>query len=256
MKILLTLLTVLAAAGSAHGQADCRACHTSDSPTKEKPSLVACPREQTKGRRSSAQAPAVITLGSGAGAYGPVKFSHKAHAEMTEMGGDCYRCHHYDQGGRIQKCDACHSRERARADLGKPDVKGAMHRLCVDCHRSWSGSTDCAGCHAGKAASPHRGNTGWMNNRFHGGLECGRCHETAGQYKKTGKDCESCHKGWRKKFDHKKTGLVLDETHAALGCTDCHADSVFAAPPACAACHEKAYPKDKPGKLVNGTGKR
>lgn len=256
MKILLALLTVLAAAGSARGQADCRACHTTSSPTKEKPSLVACPRERSKGRLSSAQAPAVITLGSGAGAYGPVRFSHKAHAEMTEMGGDCYRCHHYDQGGRIQRCDACHSRERARADLGKPDVKGAMHRLCVDCHRSWSGSTDCAGCHAGKTASPHRGNTGWMNNRFHGGLECGRCHTTPGKYAKAAKDCESCHKGWRKKFDHKKTGLALDETHAALGCTDCHADSVFAAPPACAACHEKSYPKDKPGKVVGGAGKR
>lgn len=249
MKALYATLLALAAVGSAWGQVNCRACHTSDSPTKEKPSLVSCPREAAKGRHSSAQAPAVLTLGTGEGTYGPVKFAHKAHAQMAEKKDGCYGCHHYDQGGRIQKCAACHSPERARADLGKPDAKGAMHRLCVDCHRQWSGSTDCAGCHGAKAPSPHKASAAWMSNRFHGRLECGRCHEAPGQFKKVSKDCESCHKGWQKKFDHQKTGLVLDETHAALGCADCHADAAFSAPPACAACHEKSYPKDKPGKI-------
>lgn len=248
MTTLLLAALLLPAAGSASGQVNCRACHTSDAPTKEKPSLVPCPREDSRPRHFSAQAPATLVLGAGDGPYGAVKFSHKAHAEMAEMGGGCYRCHHYDQGGRIQKCAACHSPSRARADLGKPDAKGAMHRLCVGCHREWSASGKCAGCHAAKASPLHGRSTAWIQNRFHGKLQCGECHRAPGEFQRIGKDCESCHKGWQAKFDHRKTGLTLDETHAALSCADCHADGAFAAPPACAACHEKSYPKDKPGK--------
>lgn len=358
MRPLYALLTSLAAAGAAWGQAevppapapsvvDCKACHTSDSPTKEKPALVKCPRAKTKGVHSPSEAPRTLTLGAAGGEYGPVKFSHKAHAEMAEMGGGCYQCHHYDQGGRIQKCGECHSPERARTDVGKPDLKGALHRLCVECHRQWSHSTDCAACHGGKAppkadmpkrvvywtssdqgkvvtfphgdharrfglrcagchqqqtctschdpkkkglgapprrakeAQPHQScsachakdkcsschstkpmgafdhgkSTGWIHNRFHARLECARCHTTPGRFTKIATDCDSCHKGWQAEFDHKKTGLALDEIHAALGCADCHADGQFTAPPACATCHEKSYPKDKPGKPV-GTTKR
>jgi hypothetical protein len=359
MKLVYALSMSLAAAAPAWGQAevpakapasvvDCRLCHTNDSPTKEKPSLVRCPRDKTKRVLSTTLAPQTITLGAAGRTYGPVAFSHKAHAEMAEMGGGCYRCHHYDQGGAIQKCSACHSPTRARGDLGKPDLAGAIHRLCVECHREWSHSTDCAACHGGAAVAPskadfqslmayqtgsdqgkfvtfphgdharrfglkcadchrqqscsdchdrqktglrtpprskekahqscsschandkcsschsnkamgafdHGKSTGWVQNRFHSRLECRSCHATPGKFTRLDKDCESCHKGWQAKFDHKKTGLALNETHAALGCEGCHADKEFTAPPACANCHDKSYPKDKPGKLVVGKAKR
>ncbi|MFI5362403.1 MAG: cytochrome c3 family protein [Elusimicrobiota bacterium] len=356
MKLACALSTILAA-GSAWGQADvpapapasvvdCRRCHTSDAPTKEKPSLVRCPRNDTKGVHSAAEAPRTITLGSAGGQYGPVEFSHKAHAEMSEMGGGCYRCHHYDQGGPIEKCERCHSATRARADLGKPDLKAAVHRLCIDCHREWSHSTDCAVCHGKKVpakperprvvvyrtdsdqgkfvtfphgdhagrfglkcadchqqrscagchdpakkgkpplrakgtaahescsachandkcsschsekpagAFDHGKSTGWSLNRFHGRLECSRCHTTAGKFTKLDNGCDSCHKGWQAAFDHKKTGLALDETHSSLGCENCHADKEFAAPPACPSCHDRSYPKDKPGTLVGGKARK
>ncbi|MFI5349648.1 MAG: cytochrome c3 family protein [Elusimicrobiota bacterium] len=354
MKLLLALSTLLAAVGAAWGQAevpgqspasvvDCRLCHTNDAPTKEKPSLVRCPRGKTKGVHSPSQAPEVITLGSGGGTYGPVTFFHKAHAEMAEMDGGCYRCHHYDQGGPIQKCEACHSGTRSREDLGKPDLEAAVHRLCVECHRELGHSADCSVCHGGKGlpkallpnllvyqtdsdqgkvvtfphgdharrfglkcadchqrqscsschdpgkslpprlkGDPHQScsachandkcsschstrptgafdhgkSTGWIQNRFHRVLECARCHTTPGKFAKLDKDCEACHKGWQARFVHEKTGLILDETHAALACENCHADKEFAAPPACANCHDRSYPRDKPGKLAGGKSKR
>jgi hypothetical protein len=32
-----------------------------------------------------------------------------------------------------------------------PDLKGAYHRRCLDCHRQWSGSPECKSCHLEKA---------------------------------------------------------------------------------------------------------
>ncbi len=355
MKAIYALLICLAASAGAFAQTelpaepvqsavDCRACHISGSPTKEKPSLRQCQRAMSRFSRSTRQAPQTITFGTGKEKYGRVKFSHKAHAEMGEMAGGCYQCHHYDHGGEIQKCGNCHSTARARSDLGNPDLKGAIHQLCVGCHKQWGHSSKCAVCHGNKnppspevpkkiefrtaynrgsivtfthgdhvksfglkcarchqdqtcaschdsgmngapprpgikdsdpvkaahlacfschakdnCASCHSGkpmdtfnhekSAGWRLNRFHAALACQRCH-TGGKFAKLEKDCQSCHKDWQGKFDHKKTGLALNETHSGLGCDSCHGDKEFLAPPACSGCHDKSYPKDKPGHVV------
>ncbi|MDD5207885.1 MAG: cytochrome c3 family protein [Elusimicrobiales bacterium] len=355
MKAIYALLICLAASTRAFAQTeipaepvpskvDCRLCHISGSPTKEKPSLLQCQRVMNKLARSTQQAPQTITLGTGKGTYGQVKFSHKAHAEMGEMGGGCYQCHHYDHGGEIQKCGNCHSATRARSDLASPDLKGALHQLCVGCHKEWGHTAECSTCHGKKnipnpdlpkkiafrtaynrgsivtfthadhvksfglkcarchqdqtcsschdsgmngappraavkdsdpmkashmacfschakdnCASCHSGkpmdtfnhekSAGWRLNRFHNALACQRCH-TGGKFAKLNTDCQSCHKDWQGKFEHKKTGLALDETHSGLGCDSCHGDKEFLAPPACSACHDKSYPKDKPGHIV------
>lgn len=355
MKAIYALALCLAAASGAFAQTeipaeqvpsvvDCRLCHLSGSPTKEKPSLLQCQRVMNKLARSSQQAPKTITLGSAKGNYGPVKFSHKAHAEMGEMGAGCYQCHHYDHGGRIQKCGDCHSAGRARSDLSAPDLKGAIHQLCVGCHRESGQPADCATCHGnkelptpevpkkieyrtaynrgsivtfthgdhiksfglkcskchqdqscaschgfGKSGPPprvavkdsdpmqaahlacfschakdncaschsgkpmdtfnHEKSAGWRLNRFHGALACQRCH-AGGKFAKLDTDCQACHKDWQSRFDHKKTGLALDEVHSALACEACHADKEFTAAQTCSGCHDKSYPKDKPGHTV------
>lgn len=251
MKTTLALILTAAAAGTAWGQAEipakpspsvvnCRACHTSDAPTKADPALVKCPRAATKGVHSASEAPPSLTLGSAGGKYGPVKFSHKAHAEMSEMDGGCYRCHHYDQGGRIQGCGECHSPARARADVGKPDLKGALHRLCVDCHRQWSRSESCAPCHGGKAPPkselPRRmifttkSDAGKVVTFPHGdhagrfGLRCADCHQAQA--------CSTCH-------DPSMRGLGAPPRPAKAephqSCAKCHAKDK------CASCHS-----DKP----------
>lgn len=358
MKFIYALFTGLAVAAGAFAQTDlpaepvpsvvdCRLCHLSGSPTKEKPSLLQCRRTMSRRTRSPEQAPRALTLGAGKGKYGRVEFSHKAHADMAEMGGGCFQCHHYDHGGMIQKCGSCHSAGRARADLSNPDLKGALHQLCLGCHREWGHSTDCGVCHGnkklpvpvipktiayrtsyapgrvvtfthgehiskfglkcarchhdqtcaschepGKNGAPpaggvkdsdpleaahqacfschakdtctschsgkpmdafnHAKSAGWPLNRFHNALACQRCH-TGGKFAKLDTDCQACHKDWQAKFEHKKTGLALDETHSGLGCGACHGDKEFLAPPACSGCHDKSYPKDKPG---NSSGKK
>jgi len=245
MKILCALSMCLALATAAWGQAevppkaaasvvDCKKCHTSDAPTKENPSLVKCPRTETKGVHSPDEAPPSITLGKAGGPYDPVEFSHKAHAEMSEMGGGCYQCHHYDQGGRIQKCEGCHSPERARADVAKPDLRGALHRLCVECHRQWSHSTDCATCHGTKPL-PKAEITkrvlykteypdGEIVTFFHEehatrfGLGCADCHQKL--------SCAGCHDAKQKA--QVKASLPLEDHQA---CFACHGND------ACTSCH-------------------
>ena len=176
-----------------------------------------------------------------------VTFLHGDHARR--FGLKCADCH------QKQTCAVCH--DPRLKGLGGPAGRAKSsepHQSCSACHAK----DKCSSCHSTKpmGAFDHGKSTGWVHNRFHRALECLRCHTTPGKFTKIDKDCESCHKGWQEKFDHKKTGLTLDETHAALGCQDCHADGTFAAPPACANCHEKSYPKDKPGRLVGGAGKR
>ncbi|MDD5305149.1 MAG: cytochrome c3 family protein, partial [Elusimicrobia bacterium] len=163
MKILSTLLAAgwLAAAAAAaeapKAAVNCRNCHTTGTPTKEKPALVKCPRAKVQGFHSVEEAVKAIAF-PGKDEYGPVKFSHKAHAEMAEMGEGCGSCHHYNQARSIQKCGECHSPERLREGdaLGKPDLQGAQHRLCISCHQSWGGGATCGSCHEmrGKAPAP------------------------------------------------------------------------------------------------------
>jgi len=251
IKAIYALLTVLTAATGIFAQTeipaervpsavDCRLCHRSGSPTKEKPSLLECQRTMSRWARSTAQSPQTITLGTGKEKYGRVKFSHKAHSEMSEMGGSCYQCHHYDHGGQIQKCGNCHSASRARSDLGTPDLKGALHQLCLGCHRTWGHSADCAVCHGNKVLPkpevPKKVefrtayNRGSIVTFTHGdhvrkfGLKCASCHQ--------GQSCESCHDS--EKDGAPPQGAVKDSDPmqaAHLGCFSCHAKDT------CSSCH-------------------
>jgi hypothetical protein len=268
----LGLLGVLA--GGASGQArlparpapvvlDCKACHTAKTPTKEDPALRACPRLLIKGYHSVDEAPATMTLGAAAAVYGPVKFSHRAHAKMAETGQGCAGCHHYDQAGPIQECGACHSATRARTDLDKPDVKAAIHRQCLECHREWDGPNKCGSCHvkpAGAAAGNGLPSTvhpltpkaparvvyqtpavaGETVTFFHSdhverfGLECSSCHQQ--------ERCSTCHRVKAGGPDTATTlvrasrpGRTTAEAHAR--CSTCHVNAP------CATCHASSGPR-------------
>ena len=114
----------------------CKTCHTCDVPTKQNPCLVACPRnEMITVNQTAEQGPDVIKIDNLANKYQPVTFSHKIHAQMSEMSGGCANCHHYNTSGPILACSDCHSAERKREDISKPDLQAAFHRLCIDCHQ-------------------------------------------------------------------------------------------------------------------------
>lgn len=132
----------------------CNTCHTCDVPTKQNPCLVSCPRTKIVTVHQPAEkTPDIIKIDKLADRYLPVEFSHKIHAQMSDMGGGCESCHHYNTPGPVLACSDCHSVERIRTDLSKPDLQAAYHRQCINCHKEWSGSSDCNSCHLPKGST-------------------------------------------------------------------------------------------------------
>jgi len=141
---------------------DCLTCHSCNVPTKADPCLKNCPRsEAVTVHHRSEESPDTLLLDAikePTDLYKPVVFSHRSHAQMTELSGDCSNCHHYNPPGAVLPCKECHESNSAmhRADLARPGLKGAYHRQCLGCHRLWSQSTECESCHehqAGKSAT-------------------------------------------------------------------------------------------------------
>ncbi len=133
---------------------NCKTCHTCDVPTKQNPCLVECPREvMVTVHQSAEKGPDVVKIDKLADKYLPVTFSHKVHAQMSDMSGGCKGCHHFNTAGPILSCEDCHSVERKRDDISKPDLQAAYHRQCINCHKEWSGNSDCNSCHLPKGST-------------------------------------------------------------------------------------------------------
>lgn len=133
-----------------HGAIECRDCHTCEVPTLRNPCLKPCPSlamVHTTSKHALSEAPDTIMLAEIADQFKPVRFNHKLHAEMAEMGQDCATCHHYSPPGRIPPCKECHGGETNPTNLRQPTLKGAYHRQCLSCHREWSHDTKCVICH-------------------------------------------------------------------------------------------------------------
>ena len=124
----------------------CTDCHLCDNPTDEEPCIKECLRQTHKiySQNKTKNLPGMIQLGKTGNLYEPVMFDHKIHASMGDMGKGCLECHHYSSSKRIPPCRECHTNPKL---LGQPGLKGAYHRQCMDCHRSWSHSTACVNCH-------------------------------------------------------------------------------------------------------------
>lgn len=242
---------------------NCSLCHACETPTKSNPCLVACPREKMMTVHISAsKSPAVIKmdkLKAVQDLYEPVIFSHRIHAEMSEMSGGCEMCHHYNPPGNIVGCDNCHEPVRKRQDISKPDLKGAYHRQCIDCHREWSDNVSCESCHelnsSGKSAytgkdyqqtrvhpemktpaklvfstSYEKGKLVTFYHNEHTdiyGLDCKSCHQE--------ESCAKCHSDEPEKKVEKvsldlkhKTCSGCHDTKSKTGCESCHSSKEMA----------------------------
>jgi hypothetical protein len=138
--------------GKKHSQTavNCKTCHACEYPTAKDPCLADCPRgDMITIRHKAEEGPEKVILSELSDRYVPVMFSHKRHAEMSEMSGGCQSCHHYNTTGPILPCKDCHEQEKT--ELNTPGLKGAYHRQCMDCHRAWSHQTECNSCHALKS---------------------------------------------------------------------------------------------------------
>ncbi len=231
----------------------CKTCHTCDVPTKQNPCLVECPREEMiTVNQTPERAPNVITIDKLTNKYLPVIFSHKTHAQMSAMSGGCANCHHYNTAGPILPCTNCHSAERKREDVSKPDLQAAYHRQCIDCHKEWSHSTDCTSCHMEKGSTltqqakvkdhpkvnePEKliyetnYNKGKIVTFFHNehtslfGVDCISCHQK--------ENCTRCHdtKNVRPVSSNIPEKISKSGTQHHQPCFKCHANDE------CSKCH-------------------
>jgi Class III cytochrome C family len=235
---------------------DCSICHACDTPTKTNPCLASCPRENNKtSTHKLSDAPSIFIINNLHGEkdiYGAVNFTHKSHAEMSEMSGGCETCHHYNPPGDIVKCSTCHEADRKKVDVNMPDLKSAYHRQCMDCHSEWEAESKCESCHtlnhdykssvaATEIVKVHksverptamvyetgeckRGKVATFHHNDHinlFGLQCIDCHQD--------ESCQSCH---NQKLEFKK---VIDgsnhnrcatchETEKKNNCVKCHSN--------------------------------
>ena len=244
---------------------DCQSCHTCERPTYEKPCLKILPdftrRKGITVYHSAEDAPELLKIDILANLYEPTIFTHKLHAEMASMSGGCVSCHHFNPPGRIAGCHECHDAKATGTELGKPGLKGAYHRQCLNCHREWSHRNECTVCHAAKgepdAATLTSVKAALKETRhpaiiepaqlvyetgddelpiatfYHDdhaqryGLKCVDCHQN--------ESCSRCHDTMKKATAAKR------EAHD--NCTNCHAKEVDND---CRYCHDtKAKPRFK-----------
>lgn len=144
--------------------------------------LLCCCSTVLAGDNDDRLPPAEIILDTLTELYEPVVFDHGTHMEMYGCGschhhttGDepadewCLRCHAGSQAIEKIACSGCHAgswtEQRATApgsaEAGEyhTDIlrlKGALHHLCLGCHRSQSGPTGCLECHDYTAAGRRR----------------------------------------------------------------------------------------------------
>ncbi|MFC2134980.1 cytochrome c3 family protein [Bacteroidota bacterium] len=236
----------------------CKTCHACEIPTKSDPCLYDCPRENMiTVHHAPEEGPDVIMINqfiTDNDMYEPVRFTHKLHAEMSGMAGGCSMCHHYNPPGGVLGCVACHETSRKREDVSVPDLKGAYHRQCMDCHREWKREVECKSCHALKGketdteeVKPSKDiervhpkiieptkivyetdtDQGKLVTFFHNehvhifNLDCEKCHSN--------ESCARCHDTQKEKLAGTKT---LEQHHVVCsachdtnsGCGDCHSD--------------------------------
>lgn len=138
-------------------QLTCSECHSCNKPTHKNPCLKICPDYKREGltlQNTAGEVPELITIDKLVRVYEASVFTHKLHAEMSDMSGGCATCHHYNPPGKVLACIECHEPSKKRTDISKPGLTGAYHQQCLSCHREWSHKTNCIVCHVKKGSEP------------------------------------------------------------------------------------------------------
>lgn len=214
---------------------DCKSCHDCEYPTKQDPCLKACPREKIDViNRTADEGPDIVTIGEMSDNYSAVVFSHKVHAQMSEISTGCVGCHHYNTTGPILNCRKCHESVRTREDVSIPDLKAAYHRQCTGCHKQWSLENGCNNqCHLTKGSD----NKNISDEQIK--LISGKTHPKSPEPTKMVFETNS---------DKGKIVTFFHDEHVKLfkiKCNDCHKQDN------CTKCHDKDMKKDfsKPVKI-------
>lgn len=156
--LFLSLSLVWGQAVKYHYQAplNCSECHDCEKPTHKRPCLKLFPDFKRDGLtlfNTAGDVPELIIIDTLSKIYDPSIFTHKLHAEMSDMSGGCATCHHFNPPGKVLACITCHEPSKKRDDINKPGLTGAYHQQCLNCHREWSHKTDCVVCHSEKGSA-------------------------------------------------------------------------------------------------------
>jgi len=203
------------------GPLNCKSCHSCEYPTKGDPCLLDCPRESMVPQtHTSKEGPDAVVINEMSENYTGVVFSHRMHAEMSEISMGCTGCHHYNTSGPVQNCRKCHESLRQREDVSIPDLKAAYHRQCMACHKQWSGEDGCNNqCHALKSAG-NKDNSKDLIGKF-----TGKSHPP---------DPKPSKMTWETNYDKGKIVTFFHDEHVQLfklKCADCHSNDN------CSKCH-------------------
>lgn len=256
LAVCTALMLSAALSGATQPNLECTDCHNCPKPTTQSPCLKVCPTLMASHQGSPhemTEAPDSMLIKELTELFQPVRFDHKLHAGMAQMGSNCATCHHFSPEGPIPPCKNCHGGETNPNNLRQPSLKGAYHRLCLCCHREWDHSTRCVMCHApipGKASAtegmdttdiigvPHPIMTEPVKNVYNTpyakgpivtfkhkehielfGLKCANCHQK--------ENCTYCH------AEEKPASLVKTDAEIHSICTGCHRNDD------CKLCHDK-----------------
>ncbi len=226
------LLWALAAAGPGAGAAppvhggsvDCAECHACPAPTRAEPCLKACPRGRESKGLTASQGPDVVILKELEDMYVPVRFNHRAHAQMAGMSRGCVTCHHNTPPDSAHpSCKDCHPKTAAQENLAQPSLKGAYHRQCLSCHSEWDRDTACEVCHEKKAGGALHGTASAVNGHSHyraiplDDLITFKTNYAPGDV------VPFHHRNHSEKYERDCV-----ECHAQQGCTKCHTQGVTA----------------------------
>jgi hypothetical protein len=207
---------------------NCKSCHACEYPTKEDPCLLECPRESmVPVNHSPKEGPDVVVIDEMSENYTGVVFSHKMHAQMSEISTGCTGCHHYNTTGAILNCRKCHESNRTRENVSIPDLKAAYHRQCMTCHEQWSGENGCnSQCHSRKGPD--------SQVRLQQSIKdiTGKLHPIRPKPSKM---------IWNTNYEKGKIVTFFHDEHVQLfklNCSDCHSGDN------CMKCHELKTPTD------------
>lgn len=159
--------------------------------------------------------PDVVLLSELADKYNPVRFTHKKHADMAQMGDSCWQCHHNSPADRPHpSCKSCHNIKPDRNNPKIPRLEAAYHRHCIDCHRQWSSDKTCEICHEKKGKGPKITLEKGLPNPYKDPAQPGRV-VYATKFKKT--KVTFFHNDHTKLFR-----LACEDCHTKTGCASCH----------------------------------
>jgi hypothetical protein len=237
----ITLLAVIGISTDAVGDTkhsgealNCSECHKCEHPTEADPCLIpqTCPRHEAMRGIDPKLGPSIVILDELENLYVPVRFDHRAHAEMTKFGGDCEICHHFTPPESPHPaCKQCHPSEIHFEDLTQPGLKGAYHRSCLGCHKDWDSDTACEICHERKVQGVA---SDVSEETFHSQYEPLEMTELI--IYETEYD-----EGDKVPFQHKKHTTLY-----GISCADCHMEQ------SCEQCHVRvgeAHPMGDPAEV-------